>query len=134
MEMRKNKKRHLVTLIPGDGIGPEVTAATVRAIECCGADIRWERVNAGMQVLEAQGELVPDEVYRSLERNRVGLKGPITTPIGKGFRSINVMLRKKYDLYANVRPVLSVPGIESRYKDVDLVLSLIHISEPTRPY
>ena len=115
-------KIHEITLIPGDGIGPEVAAAAVDIIEASGAKILWEKVNAGKKVFEETGNLVPDSVYKSIEKNKVVLKGPITTPIGSGFRSINVALRKKYDLYANIRPIKSMKGLESRDEDVDLII------------
>src|SRR5438477_12158526 len=95
---------HQITLIPGDGIGPEVAAATVRAVEATGVAIEWEVCNAGARALAETGSLLPESVLRSLERTRVGLKGPVTTPIGGGHQSINVALRKKLDLYENFRP------------------------------
>lgn len=115
-------KTYDITLIPGDGIGPEVSAAAAEILEAVGVSIRWEKVNAGKKVFEETGTLVPDSVYKSIEKNKVALKGPITTPIGSGFRSINVALRKKYDLYANIRPVKSLKGLEGRCRDVDLVI------------
>lgn len=111
-----------ITLIPGDGIGPEVSWAARRIIAAAGVKIKWDIVNAGEAVWQATGELVPNELYRSLEQNRVALKGPITTPVGKGFRSINVMLRSKYDLYANLRPVAAIPGVLTPFKGVDMVI------------
>ncbi|MCT4595779.1 MAG: isocitrate/isopropylmalate dehydrogenase family protein [Anaeromicrobium sp.] len=111
-----------VTLIPGDGIGPEITESTIKVIEATGVNIRWHLVNAGLNVYEDTGVLVPDDLHKSLHKNKIALKGPITTPIGSGFRSINVMLRKKYDLYANIRPVKYIEGINSPYKNVDLVI------------
>ncbi|PAB58128.1 isocitrate/isopropylmalate dehydrogenase family protein [Anaeromicrobium sediminis] len=111
-----------VTLIPGDGIGPEITESTRQVIEATGINIKWHMVNAGLNVYENTGVLVPNDLYESLSKNKVALKGPITTPIGSGFRSINVMLRKKYDLYANIRPVKYISGIHSPYKNVDLVI------------
>ncbi len=113
---------HHVTLIPGDGIGPEVAYAAKKVIDATGVKILWETVNAGESVWEATGNLVPDEVFQSLEQNKVALKGPITTPVGKGFRSINVMFRTKYDLYINMRPVLSIPGLETPFGGIDLVI------------
>ncbi|MBK5252081.1 MAG: isocitrate/isopropylmalate dehydrogenase family protein [Peptostreptococcaceae bacterium] len=115
-------KIHEITLIPGDGIGPEVAEAAVNIIEASGARILWEKVNAGKKVFEETGSLIPNSVFKSIEKNKVVLKGPITTPIGSGFRSINVALRKKYDLYANIRPIKSMKGLESRYEDVDLII------------
>ncbi len=111
-----------VTLIPGDGIGPEVADAVQKIIDASGANISWEIENAGAHVYDETGELVPDSVYKSIEKNRIALKGPITTPIGSGFRSINVMLRKKYDLYSNIRPVQTLPGLATPFKDIDLVI------------
>jgi isocitrate dehydrogenase (NAD+) len=111
-----------ITLIPGDGIGPEVSWAARKVIEATGVEVLWETVNAGEAVWKAKGSLVPDEVFQSLEKNRVALKGPITTPIGKGFRSINVMLRNKYDLYTNLRPALSMPGLKTPFCGIDLVI------------
>ncbi len=113
---------HTITLIPGDGIGPEVTAATVRIIEASGIDVQWETHYAGAQALEKFGETLPAELLDSIERNKVALKGPITTPIGKGFTSVNVGLRKALDLYANLRPVRSIPNVISRYSDINLVV------------
>lgn len=111
-----------VTLIPGDGIGPEVTASAKQVLALLADDLVFSEVNAGIGVNETCGELVPQSVFDSMEETRLVLKGPITTPIGDGFRSINVMLRKKYDLYCNLRPSLSIPGIQSRYEHVDLVI------------
>ena len=113
---------HKITLIPGDGIGPEVTGSTVKILEAAGFQAEWEVVNAGAEVFEKTGVLVPDEVFQSIERNKVALKGPIATPIGKGFRSINVQLRKKYDLYSNIREVKNIPGVKSKYDNIDLVI------------
>jgi len=113
---------HTVTLIPGDGIGPEVTDAAVRVAEAAGATIHWERVEAGAEVIAKYGTPVPDNVLNSCRANKVGLKGPITTPIGTGFSSANVTLRKALDLFASVRPVKSIPGVETPFKDVDLVV------------
>ena len=111
-----------VTLIPGDGIGPELADAAVTVFAATGIPIEWERVEAGEAVLEREGTPLPDSVLESIRRNRVALKGPITTPVGEGFRSVNVTLRQALDLYANVRPARSIPGVESRYEDVDLVI------------
>jgi isocitrate dehydrogenase (NAD+) len=113
---------HTVTLIPGDGIGPEVTDAAVRVAEAAGARIVWERVEAGAEVISKYGSAVPDPVLNSIRRNRVALKGPITTPIGGGFQSANVTLRKALDLYACIRPVKSIPGLETRFDGVNLVV------------
>src|SRR4051794_2689238 len=114
--------KHTITLIPGDGIGPEITAATVRVIEATGVDIEWETQTLGAQALEKYGTTLPDAAMESIRKNRVALKAPITTPVGKGFTSVNVGLRKALDLYANVRPVKTLPNVPSRYTDVDLVI------------
>jgi isocitrate dehydrogenase (NAD+) len=111
-----------ITLIPGDGIGPEVTNSAKKVIEATGLKINWDIVNAGADVYTEKGVLVPDEVFKSLEKNKIALKGPITTPVGCGFRSINVALRKKYDLFSNVRPLKTISGIKTPFKDVDLVV------------
>jgi isocitrate dehydrogenase (NAD+) len=113
---------HRVTLIPGDGIGPELAEATRRVLEASGVALEWEVVDAGEAVMAEYGTPLPDHVLESIRRNRVALKGPITTPVGEGFRSVNVTLRQALGLYANVRPVRSIPGVESRYDDVDLVI------------
>jgi isocitrate dehydrogenase (NAD+) len=113
---------HRVTLIPGDGIGPELAEATRRVLEASGVALEWEIVDAGEAVMAEYGTPLPDHVLESIRRNRVALKGPITTPVGEGFRSVNVTLRQALGLYANVRPVRSIPGVESRYDDVDLVI------------
>jgi isocitrate dehydrogenase (NAD+) len=117
-----SSERRRVTLIPGDGIGPEVSEAAVRVVEASGVAVDWERVEAGAEVIAKHGTPVPDEVLNSIRRNGVALKGPITTPVGEGFRSANVLLRQALDLYASVRPVRNLPGVESRYQDVDLVV------------
>jgi isocitrate dehydrogenase (NAD+) len=111
-----------VTLIPGDGIGPEVAGAARRVIDATGVPIEWEEMEAGSDVMEKYGTPLPDRVIESVRRNRVALKGPITTPIGTGFRSVNVALRKALDLYVNLRPAKYYPGVRSRYTDVDLVV------------
>jgi isocitrate dehydrogenase (NAD+) len=113
---------HTITLIPGDGIGPEVSSAVVRIIEATGVDIKWETHYAGAQALEKFGSTLPEELLESIKRNRVALKGPITTPVGKGFTSVNVGLRKTLDLYANVRPVRALPNVRARYPELDLVI------------
>jgi isocitrate dehydrogenase (NAD+) len=114
--------RHTITLIPGDGIGPEVTAATLRVIEAAGVEIRWEKYAAGAEALGQFGTPLPDNLLASIRRTRVALKGPVTTPIGTGFTSVNVGLRKALDLYANLRPVKSLPGVKSRYENIDLIV------------
>jgi isocitrate dehydrogenase (NAD+) len=113
-----------VTLIPGDGIGPEVAEATVRAIDAAGVSIEWERVEAGVRALAEYGQLIPDDVYASLEVTRVGLKGPTATPIAGGHQSINVALRKKLGLYTNFRPVRMLPGLKTRFHDVAIDLAI----------
>ena len=113
---------YTVTLIPGDGIGPEVAAATVTVLEATGIDFDWRRVEAGESQIAVHGTPLPESVLESIRETRVALKGPITTPIGEGFRSVNVTLRQALDLYANLRPARSIKGIESRYEDVDLVI------------
>ncbi|MGH2681863.1 MAG: isocitrate/isopropylmalate dehydrogenase family protein, partial [Actinomycetota bacterium] len=113
---------HRVTLIPGDGIGPEVAEAARRVIEASGVDIEWDVQPAGAAVMEEEGTPLPDRVLDSIRRNRTALKGPITTPVGTGFRSVNVALRQELDLFAAVRPAVSLPGIPSRHPPVDLVV------------
>ncbi|MES0342384.1 MAG: isocitrate/isopropylmalate family dehydrogenase, partial [Candidatus Humimicrobiaceae bacterium] len=114
--------KHRITLIPGDGTGPEITEATVKVVEATGADIEWDEVNAGADVYEKEGTVMPQTVIDSLQKNRIGIKGPITTPVGTGFRSVNVALRKLFDLYACVRPCKSYVGVKSKYSDIDLVV------------
>ena len=114
--------KHTITLIPGDGIGPEITAATVRVIEATGVEIIWETQILGSQALEKYGETLPAAAIESMRSTKVALKGPIMTPIGKGFTSVNVGLRKALDLYANVRPVKALPNVECRYPGLDLVI------------
>ena len=114
--------KHKITLLPGDGIGPEVTAAVVQIIECAGVDVEWEKYVVGAEALSRHGDPLPQEVLDSILRNKVALKGPVTTPVGTGFASINVRLRKTLDLYANLRPVKSMPNIVTRYEDIDLVV------------
>jgi isocitrate dehydrogenase (NAD+) len=113
-----------VTLIPGDGIGPEVAEATVRAVEATGVQIEWERVDAGVGALATHGSLLPDETLASLEATRLGLKGPTATPIAGGHQSINVALRKKYELYVNFRPVKMLPGLDTRFRDVPINMAI----------
>jgi isocitrate dehydrogenase (NAD+) len=113
---------YTVTLIPGDGIGPEVTAATREVIAASGVKITWDEQDGGAAAAEKYGNPCPDELLQSVQRNRIALKGPIGTPIGKGFRSVNVTLRKTLDLYACLRPVKNIPGVKSRYENVDLVI------------
>lgn len=114
---------HKATLIPGDGIGPEVTEATIRVIEAAGVDMDWDRQDlVGEAALAEVGTPLPDQVVDSVRRHGVALKGPITTPVGKGFKSVNVQLRQKLDLYANVRPCVSLPGVSDHFKDVNLMI------------
>ena len=113
---------HAVTLIPGDGTGPEITEATRRVLEATGVQFNWEVHQAGLEMLEKHGTVLPDEVIESIKRTKVALKGPITTPVGKGVRSANVSLRKKLDLYANLRPAKTYQGLRSRYDNIDLII------------
>ncbi len=111
-----------ITLIPGDGIGPEVTGATVSVLEASGARLEWEEHIAGTEAFETTGSPLPEELLSSIRSNRVALKGPVTTPVGKGFRSVNVQLRKALDLFANLRPVVTVPKLPARFENIDLVV------------
>jgi len=113
---------HTITLIPGDGIGPEVTEAVVSIIDASGVAVAWERHDAGVVALEHHDSPLPAELVTSIRRNRVALKGPVTTPVGEGFTSVNVGLRKALDLYANLRPVSNLPNVRSRFDNVDLVI------------
>jgi isocitrate dehydrogenase (NAD+) len=113
---------HRVTLIPGDGIGPELADATRRVLDASGIAFQWDVVDAGEAVMAEYGTPLPEHVLDSVRRNRVALKGPITTPVGEGFRSVNVTLRQVLGLYANVRPARSIKGLDTRYEDVDLVI------------
>jgi isocitrate dehydrogenase (NAD+) len=111
-----------ITLLPGDGIGPEVMGSARRVVDACGLGLRWEAYDVGARAIEATGAPLPPEVLDSVRRNGVALKGPVTTPVGKGHRSVNVQLRQELDLYASVRPVRTLPGVRSRYTDVDLIV------------
>jgi isocitrate dehydrogenase (NAD+) len=113
---------HTITLIPGDGIGPEVTAAVIRVLDATGVTIDWEKHDAGVAAVEKHHDTLPAPLLESIRRNRVALKGPVTTPIGTGFTSVNVGLRKALDLYANLRPVRNLPGVESRFAGVDIII------------
>jgi isocitrate dehydrogenase (NAD+) len=113
---------HRVTLIPGDGIGPELAEATRRVLDASGVAFDWEVVEAGEAVIAEYGTPLPEHVLESIRRNRIALKGPITTPVGEGFRSVNVTLRQTLGLYANLRPARSIKGLETRYEDVDLII------------
>ena len=112
---------HRVTFIPGDGTGPEIADATKRVLDATGVDFEWDVQEAGVDIMETAGTPLPDSVIEAIGRDRIAIKGPITTPVGKGFRSVNVALRKALDLYACVRPCKSYPGVRSRYEDIDLV-------------
>ncbi|HAX99449.1 MAG TPA: isocitrate dehydrogenase [Candidatus Atribacteria bacterium] len=114
--------KHTITLIPGDGTGPEITETVVRVLEATGLKIEWDIQEAGSDVLEKYGTPLPNQVLESIKRNKVALKGPITTPVGTGFRSVNVALRKELDLFACVRPCKTYPGVRSRYENIDLVI------------
>lgn len=120
------KRTHQITLIPGDGIGPEVTDATVSILEAAGdrtgCSFDWHRHDAGADAFAKTGEYIPKALYDSIEQNRVALKGPVTTPIGGGFSSINVTLRKKFDLFANFRPIKNLPGLKTNYPGIDLII------------
>ncbi len=113
---------HKVTLIPGDGIGSEITGAVVRIIEAAGVEIEWESFIAGAEALSRYGDPLPEPVLESIKQNKVALKGPLTTPVGTGFTSVNVRLRKTLDLYANLRPVRNLPGLVTPFGDLDLVV------------
>ncbi len=121
-----SSRTHRITLVPGDGIGPEVTDSTVSILEAAGkatgATFDWHRFDAGADAFAKTGEYIPKALYDSIEQNRVALKGPVTTPIGGGFSSINVTLRKKFDLYSNFRPVKNLPGLETKYPGIDLII------------
>ena len=118
-----------VTLIPGDGIGPSITEATVKVIEATGVDIQWDEQYAGLAGIEKHKDPIPEQTIASISQNKVALKGPLTTQLGKGFRSVNVALRKEFDLYVNLRPAKSFEGVPSRYSNVDLVMFRENIEE-----
>ena len=111
-----------ITLIPGDGIGTEISRSLVKIFEAAKVPVEFEIENAGLTVYKQTGKLIPESLYKSIEKNKVAIKGPITTPIGEGFRSINVLLRKKYDLYSNIRPVKTISGINTKYENVNMVI------------
>jgi isocitrate dehydrogenase (NAD+) len=115
-------KRHRITLIPGDGIGPEVVKPTLKLIEATGVKIEWHSHLAGAEALKKHGTTLPKQMMDSFDKNRVALKGPVTTPVGEGFASVNVELRQSFDLYANLRPVKNLPGVKARYENVDLIV------------
>ncbi len=110
-----------IAVIPGDGIGPEIMAATLRVLDALNAGLEYERIDAGLAALDKHGELLPAATLERIAANKVALKGPLTTPIGEGFTSVNVALRRHFELYANVRPVVSFPGTKSRYADIDII-------------
>ena len=111
-----------ITLIKGDGIGPEISDAVIKIIDATGLNIDWDVQTAGAEVAEQEGSPLPQRVLDSVKANKIALKSPVTTPIGKGFRSVNVQLRKDLDLYANLRPCYNLPNIKTRYEDVDIVV------------
>ena len=113
---------HNITLINGDGIGPEISDAVVKILDAAGVQINWEIQTAGEDVIEKEGDPLPNRVIESIKKNKVALKAPVTTPIGKGFRSVNVRLRKELDLYANIRPCKNIEGIKTPFNNVDLVV------------
>lgn len=113
---------HDIVLIPGDGIGPEITKAVTTILDAAGADINWIRCSAGLKAYEEEENPLPDNTLEAIDKYRLALKGPLTTPVGAGFRSVNVAMRKKFNLYSNIRPAKTVPHIESRFEDVDLVM------------
>src|SRR5688572_32923543 len=114
--------KHKITLIPGDGIGPEVTKPTLAIIKAAGVDVQWEKHLAGAEALKKHGTTIPKSLMDSFAKNRVALKGPVTTPVGEGFASVNVELRQSFDLYANLRPIKNLPGVKARYENVDLIV------------
>ena len=114
--------KHKITLIPGDGIGPEVTKPTLAIIKAAGVKIEWETHLAGAEALKKHGSTIPKSLMDSFEKNRVALKGPVTTPVGEGFTSVNVALRQTFNLYANLRPIKNLPGVKARYQGIDLIV------------
>jgi isocitrate dehydrogenase (NAD+) len=114
--------KHKITLIPGDGIGPEVTKPTLEIIKAAGVKVEWETHLAGAEALKKHGTTIPKQLMDSFEKNKIALKGPVTTPVGEGFASVNVELRQTFDLYANLRPIKNLPGVKARYRDVDLIV------------
>src|SRR5918997_2174787 len=119
---KKDSMAHDVTFIPGDGTGPELAQATRRVIDATGVDIAWEEHPAGIDAYEQEGTPFPDRTLESIRRNKVGIKGPTTTPVGSGFRSVNVLLRKELDLYACIRPCKAYPGVRTRFPETDIVI------------
>jgi len=122
VNQRQKSMKHTITLIPGDGIGPEVTRAVVQIIAAAGVEVAWETEEAGQTAVEQCGEPLPARLLDSIRRTKVALKGPVTTPVGRGFSSVNVGLRKALDLFANLRPVFNLPGVPSRFGNLDLIL------------
>src|SRR5262245_1991489 len=114
--------KHRITLIPGDGIGPEVTRPTLRIIKAAGVDVEWETYLAGAEALKKHGTTIPKQLMDSFNKNKIALKGPVSTPVGEGFASVNVELRQSFDLYANLRPIKNLPGVAARYQNVDLIV------------
>jgi isocitrate dehydrogenase (NAD+) len=114
--------KHRITLIPGDGIGPEVTKPALAIIKAAGVDVQWETHLAGAEALRKHGTTLPKSLMDSFEKNRLALKGPVTTPIGEGFASVNVELRQTFNLYANLRPIKNLPGVKARYQGIDLIV------------
>jgi isocitrate dehydrogenase (NAD+) len=114
--------KHTITLIPGDGIGPEVTKPTLQIIKAAGVNVEWETQLVGAEALKKKGTTLPKELMDSFERRKIALKGPVTTPVGEGFASVNVELRQAFELYANLRPVKNLPGVKARYENVDLIV------------
>ena len=114
--------KHKITLIPGDGIGPEVTKPTLAIIKAAGVDVEWETHLAGAEALKRHKTTIPKALMESFEENRLALKGPVTTPVGEGFASVNVELRQRFDLYANLRPIKNLPGVKARYQGIDLIV------------
>jgi isocitrate dehydrogenase (NAD+) len=121
-ERGKKSMKHKITLIPGDGIGPEVTKPTLAIIKAAGVKIDWETHLAGAEALKKYGSTIPKSLMDSFEKNRVALKGPVTTPVGEGFTSVNVALRQTFNLYANLRPIKNLPGVKARYQGIDLIV------------
>ena len=114
--------KHTITLIPGDGIGPEVTKPTVEIIKAAGVKVEWETHLAGAEALKKHGTTIPQQLMDSFEKNKIALKGPVTTPVGEGFASVNVELRQTFDLFANLRPIKNLPGVKARYQGIDLIV------------
>jgi isocitrate dehydrogenase (NAD+) len=114
--------KHQITLIPGDGIGPEVMKPTLKIIKAAGVNVEWDRHLAGVAALKKHGTTIPQRLMDSFQKNKVALKGPVTTPVGEGFASVNVELRQSFDLYANLRPIKNLPGVKARYENVDLIV------------